>query len=130
MIFIDTSAFFALADRADAAHRKSKAILAKLVRENEQLFTHNYIVVETAALLHRRLGAKSAIRFLDDMTRFPVTWVDADLHEQAARAFAQGKSTAVSFVDRISFALMRQEAVRTAFAFDDDFRRAGFILYA
>lgn len=129
MIFVDTSAFFALADCADAAHQKSKAILTTLMRKDEDLFTHNYVVVETIALLHRRLGVKSAIRFLDDMTHFPVAWVNADLHAQAAHSFARGKSATISFVDQVSFTLMRQKSARAAFAFDDDFRRAGFTLY-
>lgn len=130
MIFVDTSAFFALADRADAAHKRSKEILARLAQGGEDLFTHNYIVVETVALLHRRLGIKIAVRFLDDMNRFPVVWVDADLHQQAARSFGEGKFKTVSFVDEISFAVMRRKAVSAAFAFDDDFRRAGFTLYS
>jgi len=130
MIFIDTSAFFALADRADLNHRRAVTLLRRLNKENRAVFTHNYIVVETMALLQRRLGTESAVKFLNDMTNFPMIWTDEELHKRAAHAFINGKSKAVSLVDYLSFAIMRERGVSQAFAFDDDFRQAGFTLYS
>jgi predicted nucleic acid-binding protein len=128
MIFVDTSAFFALADRADLNHRRATTLLKKLAKQDEPLFTHNYVFVETAALLQRRLSFQSAVKFLGDMGDFPMVWIDQMLHERAARAFSKGKPKTVSFVDYTSFILMREREVDKAFAFDDDFRKAGFAL--
>jgi predicted nucleic acid-binding protein len=54
-----------------------------------------------------------------------VLWVDASLHGTAVGAFVAARSRTISLVDQVSFALMRREGITTAFAFDDDFRRAG-----
>ena len=126
MIFVDTSAFFALADRADKHHARAKAVLAELTKTQEELFTHSYVVVETAALMQRRLGWSVANRFLRDMKRFPVVWVDAKLHGLGAQSFLEARARAISLVDFVSFSLMKQRESRRAFAFDDDFPKAGF----
>ena len=53
-ILVDTSAWYALVDRADANHRRAVSTLAQLAQEGALLLTHNYVVVETVALLPRR----------------------------------------------------------------------------
>ena len=52
-IFVDTSAFYALADRKDPAHVRAKQFL----ESNEApLLTNNYVFSETLSLLTKRLG--------------------------------------------------------------------------
>jgi predicted nucleic acid-binding protein len=59
-----------------------------------------------------------------------VVWVDEDLHRLAIEVLLASGSRSVSLVDRVSFAVMRQEGIRRAFAFDEDFEREGFALCA
>ena len=86
-------------------------------------------MVESAALVHARFGHAAARRLLGDF--FPaieLLWVDGTLHAAAASAFMASSRSGVSFVDRISFELMRRERIGAAFAFDRDFAREGFQL--
>lgn len=95
----------------------------------EPLVAHNYILVESIALVHSRFGHGAARRLVGDF--FPaveVTWIDEALHLAATSAFLAAGRSAVSFVDRVSFELMRRERIDTAFAFDRDFARQGFRL--
>ena len=93
-----------------------------------QLVSHSYLVAESISLIQRRLGWSALDALLNDlMPLIEVRWVDRELHEQALGAMRAARSS-VSFVDWVSFALMRHEGIETAFAFDGDFERQGFRL--
>ncbi len=128
MIFLDTSAIYALADRADPRHAQAVAGFEKLLGAGETFLTHNYVLVESLALLQNRLGTAAAIRFARDSAGFEIVWVDRPLHEEAARRLARAGKRRVSFVDHVSFAVMRSRSIETVFAFDPDFAEEGFRL--
>lgn len=124
--FVDTSALYALLDEDDQNHRAAAAWFAT-ADEAEALVTHSYVVVETAALVQRRLGA-AAVRVLFDafIPAMSITYVDDVLHSRAVAAFLAGLRKHVSFVDWVSFQLIRDSGLDRAFAFDSDFVREGF----
>lgn len=126
MIFLDTSAIYALADRADANHGRAKARFAGLIRADETFLTHSYVLVEAMVLIQHRLGLAATLAFARDAEAFEVEWVDGRLHKEAvAQLIAHGRRR-VSVVDEVSFLVMRTRGVRTAFAFDRDFAAEGF----
>lgn len=129
MIFLDTSAIYALADSRDENHAQALAAFGRALADREELLVHNYVVVESVALLQRRLGQGSALQLLADSRRFAVHWVSEDDHAQAAGIFAERRSRDLSFVDCVSFTVMRKRHVTLALAFDRDFVREGFSLY-
>jgi uncharacterized protein len=89
--------------------------------------THNYVVVESIALAQARLGLEAVRRLLDDLLPvIAIRWIGADLHRAAAAALLASETAAVSFVDRVSFAFMREHALTHAFAYDSHFTREGF----
>ena len=55
-LFIDTSAYFALADKRDENHEAAAHFIYQLIRERTELLTTNYIVAETHTLLLNRIG--------------------------------------------------------------------------
>jgi uncharacterized protein len=128
VIFLDTSAIYALADRADLRHAEAVAGFEKLLGAGETFLTHNYVLVESLALLQNRLGTAAAIRFARDSAGFEIVWVGRPLHEEAARRLARAARRRVSFVDYVSFAVMRSRSIEAAFAFDPDFEEEGFRL--
>lgn len=100
----------------------------RLLDTDEWLFTHDYVVVETVALLQARIGLGPVRRLRDEvLPALTVTWVDADLHRTALDATLAGTRN-VSLVDHTSFELMRRRHIRRAFAFDEHFAREGFEL--
>jgi predicted nucleic acid-binding protein len=91
------------------------------------LVTSNYVVVETTALVHRRLGHEAARELHTHLLRpIDIAWVDQETHELAVSAFLAAPQ--ISLVDRVTFELMRRLRIGTAFAFDRDFAREGFDL--
>lgn len=126
MIFVDTSALYALADRADSNHNCANEIFSRLCTTGEELVTHNYIIVESVALIQHRLGYGIAEQFLADVVFFRIHWVDQMLHNDAIRLFKDTRKRTISFVDCVSFTLMRKQAMTHALAFDADFKTFGF----
>ncbi|MGZ8631592.1 MAG: type II toxin-antitoxin system VapC family toxin [Actinomycetota bacterium] len=126
--FVDSSALYALIDEGDPAHETALAWIEDIsAGEPEHLRTHSYVVVETIALTHARLGPGAVRMLVDDvLPACEVRFVDGDLHRRAITAYLAGLGRRVSFVDRASFELMREERIEQAFAFDPDFRREGF----
>jgi predicted nucleic acid-binding protein len=130
LIFVDTSAFYALADAGDPHHSDARRLLTALLEKEEGLITHNYVLVETIALIQHRMGAEAAVRFADSAAAFEIEWVDRALHEGALRAMKGTRRGKVSFVDQVSFLVMRSRGLGEVFAFDRDFRREGFREYS
>ena len=130
MIFLDTSAIYAWTDAADPNHRPAVRYLQEIVERGDELLTHNYVLVESVALLQARLGVDAAIKLAGDSAAFTIEWVDDDVHASGIRALAQSKKRHLSLVDHISFLVMRRRRVATAFAFDSNFTAEGFQLFA
>ena len=129
MIFLDTSAIYAWADAADPNHHAAVRRLRAILEGGEQLLTHNYVLVESIALLQARLGLAAAIKLAKDSTAFVIEWVDEDLHVSGVSELETSRKRHVSLVDHISFLVMTRRRVATAFAFDPDFASAGFRIF-
>lgn len=128
--FVDTSALYALLDGDDDNHAAA-ASWFRAWREDpgHALVSHSYVVVETAALVHRRLGPAAVRAFFDAVLPVvEVRFVDEALHARAVAAYLAGLRRRCSFVDWVSFQVMRDGGLSTAFAFDRDFAQEGFAL--
>jgi predicted nucleic acid-binding protein len=126
-VFVDTSALYALLDESDSNHAVAASTFAAL--QGSQLATHAYVLVETLALVSRRLGRDAVELLLDSLLAVvDVSVVDESLHATALASFREAPSSRVSFVDRTSFAFMKVNRLHLAFAFDGDFVAAGFDL--
>ena len=124
-VFADTSALYALLDRDDRFHDAAKATFAGLA--DEELVTHDYVLVEMMALTQRRLGSEAVRRFAQDFVpALSTIWVDEAVHAAGLAALLAASPTEVSLVDFVSFQVMRERGIAYAFAFDDDFQAAGF----
>ncbi|HEV8537190.1 MAG TPA: PIN domain-containing protein [Candidatus Limnocylindria bacterium] len=124
-VFVDTSALYALLDRDDRFHKAAAAAFSGMA--DEELVTDSYVLVETMALIQRRLGADAVRRFSHDfLPALSVVWIDEAAHTAGAAALLAALPTDVSLVDFVSFQVMRERDIAQAFAFDEDFRAAGF----
>lgn len=128
VIFLDTSAIYALANAQDHNHRSAQRSLRALLEAGEELLTHNYVLLESVALLRSRLGWDVTQQFLTAPPAVRIRWVDGELHASAVDQ-CLGRKGRYSLVDEISFLVMREFGVRLALGFDRDFEREGFRLY-
>jgi len=125
--FVDTSALYALLDRDDQNHPAAAAWFAGGDPATHDLLTHGYVVVESAALVDRRLGAEAARALLEDLVpALRLIFVDESLHWAGVSAYMASPARGPSLVDRVSFELMRHRGIKLAFAFDRTFQAVGF----
>ncbi|MGH9400318.1 MAG: type II toxin-antitoxin system VapC family toxin [Thermoanaerobaculia bacterium] len=118
-LFVDTSAWYAAADRSDRSHRRAVSMLSGA----EELLTTDHVLVETWLLLRHRLGRGAAERFWEGIRAGageiePVCAADLEVAWAVAETFPDQD---FSIVDRTSFAVMLRLGLRRAATFDGDF---------
>jgi predicted nucleic acid-binding protein len=126
-VFVDTSGLFALLVQNDTMHSHAKGSFAYFSRKKARLYTSSFVLVETTALLQRRVGLESVRDFnLKILPLCEVIWVNAEWYAKAVqRLFVQGKKD-LSLVDCLSFEIMESHKISMAFSFDEHFEEAGF----
>jgi predicted nucleic acid-binding protein len=125
--FVDTSALLATLNADDPNHASANEVMRRYV--DASLVTHNYVILETTALLQRRFGLAAVRLFSERLVPvLEVAWIDAERHDRAVGMLLSRRRRSVSLVDWASFNLMRERGIQDAFAYDDDFRREGFTL--
>lgn len=129
IIFVDTSAFYALQNAGDSAeHSLALEILRPLEAERALLVTTDYVLDETYTLLRVALGHGVAVAFGRALQRggIEVVQIDVDIQREAWRVFARCGDKDCSFTDCTSFAVMRRGKLKVAFTFDRHFQQFGF----
>lgn len=128
IIFLDTSALYAVLDRDDANHARAKDRWAGLLEPDNTLVTSNYVLVESFALIQNRLGVGALRSFQEDiLPLIGVEWIDAAAHRAGVSALLAAGRRKLSLVDCVSFEAMRSLGIRTAFTFDPHFSEQGFV---
>ena len=103
--------------------------MQQLLSVEADLWTHNYVVLETTAVMQRKLGLHPTLLFLSELSDIAtVRWVLPDIHDQAIEILTDRNVRTLSLVDCISFVLMENYGSTTAFGFDSDFLSEGFEL--
>jgi len=126
-VFVDTSAFFAVLDADDENHEAARQMWEDLLTQEAVLVCSNYVLVETLALVQRRLGIPAVRVFQEDiMPVLNVEWVDESLHQVGIASVLAAARRRLSLVDCASFEIMRRLGIKTAFAFDHHFDEQGF----
>lgn len=125
-LFVDTSAWFAFANRVDPDHKTVAALLAAF---KGRLVTSNFVFDETVTLCLYRLGHAAAERVgqaLRDSSQVDLLRVAPEDETAAWQLFRERSDKQYSFTDCTSFALMRRLDLKAAAALDDDFAGEGF----
>ena len=129
-VFVDTGAWFAVQVPDDEWHGNAVGTLRALLAGAYALVTTNHVVGETYTLLRVVCGHAAAARFLDyleETRRLERIFIQQETEARAFRLLRQHADQDFSFVDATSFAVMRAERIRHAFAFDKHFSTAGFL---
>lgn len=126
MIYIDTSAFFAIFDHDDTNHKSAAQTWISFLNQQESLVCNNYVLLETITLLQRRLGMTAVHDFEKFVALLEVVWVEVAQHQAAMNILLTARRRQLSLVDCTSFGTMRRRDIRTAFTFDAHFAEQGF----
>jgi predicted nucleic acid-binding protein len=118
-VFVNTSAWYAAADRADRNNSRAK----ELLRSSKRLVTTDHVLLETWTLLRHRIHRTAAESFWEGL-RAGVAHVEAVTAADLEAAWVIGRAFAdqdFSLADRTSFAVMQRLGVSRVISFDNDF---------
>ena len=118
-VFVDSSGWYAAADRRDRHNGTAKRRLAT----GEPLVTSDHVLVETWRLIHHFISLRAAEAFWGGL-RGGVATVEQTTSADLEAAWAIGErypDRDFSLVDRTSFALMERLGISRVISFDDDF---------
>ena len=128
-IFVDSSAWIALADRDDFHHTKAAAAYLSILKTFRILVTSNMVIAETYVVLLNELGHKEAKEFLERLKASPrilKIYSNENIEIEAEVILNKYSDQCFSYTDAVSFALMKRQKIRKAFCFDKHFLIAGF----
>ena len=129
-IYIDTAAFLATLNINDRYHPSARITWDEILASASTLFSSNYVILETTALLQHRFGIEAVRLFESDIIPvLEIAWVDKDIHMQAMSALLVANRRNLSLVDCTSFEIMRQIGIEAAFTFDPHFSEQGFAVF-
>ena len=128
-VLVDSSAYFVLANTSDTDHHVARAILGRSHTEHRHLFTTNFILAETHALLLKRLNRAVAATFVRQIYLGNTTIVRVSKADEnrAWEIITQYEDKDFSFTDATSFAVMERLSISYAFTFDHHFAQYGFV---
>jgi hypothetical protein len=127
VIFVDTSAWFAVFSLRDAHHSIAMATVRAF---REQLVTTDYVADETLTLLRARQENHRAVAFghrVIDGQWAKIVHLDESDFAEAWKLFQQFHDKRWSFTDCASRVVMERLGIQRAFAFDDHFRQFGTV---
>jgi uncharacterized protein len=127
VIFVDTSALFALINSNDEFHGQANDQWKLLLEKKDSLFSNNYVILESISLIQRRYGMEWIHGLQTDvLSLIEIAWVDETQHQAAVNTFLKSNRRQLSLVDCSSFETMNRLGIETVFAFDEHFREQGF----
>ncbi|MGH2372059.1 MAG: type II toxin-antitoxin system VapC family toxin [bacterium] len=131
-LFVDTSAFLALEDSDDQYHGRAQSLFNQIREERPILVTSNLVLAETISLIGSRLYPKKGAEFgrqLHSSRVIRLFYLNQEIEALSLKTYEKFNDRALSFVDCTSFEIIRLFRLDAAFAFDEHFSRAGFVLY-
>jgi predicted nucleic acid-binding protein len=127
--FVDTSAWIAISDRRDRFHAAAKAEQNRLLIDRWTFITTNLVVSEAYVIIRRSGGHSQGMQFLQALRTSPrVARICSteDLELEAEEILKNHQDQAFSYVDAVSFGVMRNRGVEHAFSFDRHFAAMKF----
>ncbi|HLC29842.1 MAG TPA: PIN domain-containing protein [Dehalococcoidia bacterium] len=125
VVFVDSSAWYALVSSSDSFHRSARVAYSELIDSHVRLYTTSYVLVETFALVHRRLSFEILRSLVDSLSSVAeVYWIGSRVHRDAWNRMTVKAGQGLSFVDW-STVVAAEEFHASIFAFDQGLRATG-----
>ena len=125
VIVVDTSAFYAFVSASDRFHADAVEAFDRISDRDQEIWTTSYALVETVALINRRLGfdiLSQVLGFIESNVQ--VYWVEGEVHSQAIREVMSSGGRGLSLVDW-TVLLVSQMKSAHVFTFDGGFAEHG-----
>ena len=129
-LFVDTSAWYSLANDRHPDHRALARSLRAGVRQGASIVTTNLVVAEAHALLLGRAGPKAASAYLKAVREAPtqIEYITPEREEAAIVNWIERFSDQpFSLADAATFVVMTELGIQEALTLHHHFMVAGFV---
>lgn len=126
-VFVDASAWVAIANRNDQNHHQSVRIYRRLLGSSTRLITTTWTAYEALTIVKSRLGFSPAERLWERINSRAVVdllQIDQRIEKSALELFWRYEDKTWGVVDCSSLIVMKAVGCRQAFAFDRHFVEA------
>lgn len=125
--FVDTAYVLAMANVRDMHHARAEALATRVQQEHIELVTTQAILLEVASALSPLSCRKLAVTLVEDIRDGSVVFaLTPGLLSDAWDMYKRHMDKEWSWVDTISFVVMRREGIREALTSDHHFEQASF----
>jgi len=131
-VFIDTSAWLAVADPAHEHHEAAADYYVQLIRRGDSLVTSSSVLTETNARFERSAGEEGARRFRAAVSQarcqglLQTVAVNSEIARRAWDIFERHCGRLSSFLHCTSFVVAGRLGIQDVFSFNPDFATIGF----
>jgi hypothetical protein len=128
-IFVDSSAWIALADNDDFFHKDAASNYVSIFKNHKTLVTSNLVIAETYIVLLKELGHRAAMEFLGRIKASPrimKVYSNESIETEAEHVLGKYSDQDFSYADAVSFVIMNRQKIQRSFSFDNHFVTAGF----
>lgn len=129
--FVDTGAWYAVADTADQFHSIAVKHFNCLLSNKVLLYTTNLVIHETVMLLSRKVSKSAAILFLDTIyndENVSIVENQKTIEKRGFRIFKKYDDQDFSITDCVSFVVLKDLKIKRVFSFDRHFSIMKFTL--
>lgn len=129
-VVVDTSALYALISSTDAFHTRARPAYERLLDWEWELWTTSYILVETSALVHHRLGFEPLKALMETVLSniIHVLWVENSIHNEAWKRMTERQGKGFSLVDWTTV-VTAERLGAYVFTFDQGFAKEGVLIF-
>jgi len=124
VVFVDSSAWYALANERDRNHEAA----CHFMQGRYRLVTTNFVIDETITLVLTRKDYRAALDIGNELwseKQARIVWLSRQDQRAAWELFKRYSDKQFSFTDCTSFVVMERLGLACAFAFDEDFAQTG-----
>jgi predicted nucleic acid-binding protein len=128
-VFVDTGAWLAITLADDQYHAIGDKTLKQLLASGTRLVTGNHVIGETYTFLAKLRSPKIAGDFIETVRAsraLDLYFADETVESSAYDLLRKYSDHPFSFIDAVSFVIMKELGLHKVFAFDKHFTTAGF----
>lgn len=129
-VVVDTSAFYALISSSDSFHTQAKLSYERLIDWEWELWTTSYVLVETSALVHHRLGFEPLKVFMETILSGVghILWIENVIHNEAWKRLVARQGKGFSLVDWTTV-VASERLKASVFTFDQSLQQEGVLVF-
>jgi uncharacterized protein len=129
-VFVDTVAWIALLDEADSLHKKAHQVLSELETKKCNLVTTEFVLLELGDGFSAVGKREQALNFIEELRKLNILRiipVSQELLGKGWELYSKRADKTWQVTDCVSFVVMQEENITTAFTADKHFVQAGFV---